>query len=164
MNKKPECRHEFGPIELSRFAGNPNRRCKKCGLISLDLYDDDDESAREPLDEFTRSYLNTALWSSTNDDDEPLDANYGIDDIADEFIQSARIDCLKFQSDNASILIRYDASQSGHDFWLTRNGHGAGFWDGDYEIEPDDGDALTNASRSFEQIDLYIGDDGLIYG
>ena len=21
---------------------------------------------------------------------------------------------------------------AGHDFWLTRNGHGAGFWDGDW--------------------------------
>ena len=23
----------------------------------------------------------------------------------------------------------YLAEQAGHDFWLTRNGHGAGFWD-----------------------------------
>lgn len=24
------------------------------------------------------------------------------------------------------------ASRAGHDLWLTRNGHGAGFWDGDW--------------------------------
>jgi len=35
-------------------------------------------------------------------------------------------------------------AQAGHDFWLTRNGHGAGFWDGDW---PETGDALTEASK-----------------
>ena len=29
----------------------------------------------------------------------------------------------------------------GHDFWLTRNGHGAGFWDGDW----DDADFVKRA-------------------
>lgn len=51
-------------------------------------------------------------------------------------------------------------AQAGHDFALTRNGHGAGFWDGDWPVY---GDLLTKASESFGEIDPYAGDDGLIY-
>ena len=48
----------------------------------------------------------------------------------------------------------------GHDFWLTRNGHGAGFWDrGLGEL----GQKLTEATKTFGTSDLYIGDDGKIY-
>ena len=53
-------------------------------------------------------------------------------------------------------------SQAGHDFWLTRNGHGAGFWDGDW---PDrTGHRLSEAAKSYGEYHLYVGDDGKIYG
>jgi len=48
-----------------------------------------------------------------------------------------------------------------HDFWLTRNHHGAGFWD--RKLEDERGafamQLLTEASHRFGEIDLYIGDD-----
>lgn len=47
-----------------------------------------------------------------------------------------------------------------HDFWLTRCGHGCGFWDGDYGHI---GDRLTEAAKKFGNVDLYVGDDGKIY-
>lgn len=57
----------------------------------------------------------------------------------------------------------YDDEQAGRDFWFTRNGHGVGFWDrGLGEV----GDKLSNACgwrTSFQQVDSYVGDDGLIY-
>lgn len=37
-------------------------------------------------------------------------------------------------------------TQAGHDFWFTRNGHGAGFWDGDWPLY---GDLLTDASQGY---------------
>jgi len=43
-------------------------------------------------------------------------------------------ECRRFQEENAADLAAYDHPQwsaaelGGHDFWLTRNGHGAGFW------------------------------------
>jgi hypothetical protein len=55
-----------------------------------------------------------------------------------------------------------DAARAGHDFWLTREGHGAGFWDGDYP-EPQ-ATRLTKASKAYGGFDLYIGDDGMIHG
>ena len=53
-----------------------------------------------------------------------------------------------------------DKAQIGHDFWLTRNGHGAGFWDGDYG---DYGDAITQVVKdNFFGCDLCVNDDGQV--
>lgn len=35
--------HEFGDMELARFTGNPHRRCKFCGFVTLDLDEDEGE-------------------------------------------------------------------------------------------------------------------------
>ena len=47
---------------------------------------------------------------------------------------------------------------AGHDFWLSRNGHGAGFFDGDW---PENGDKLQAAAEKYGQVDLQV-DDGVI--
>jgi hypothetical protein len=44
--------------------------------------------------------------------------------------------------------------------WLTRNGHGTGFWDRGLGER---GDALTKSAESFGDAVLYVGDDGRIY-
>ena len=119
------------------------------------------------LDGFTRAYLECALWSSHDESDEcggdPLDENYSTDDIALEALQSAIDDCLSFQADNADDLAESGLSdeQAGHDFWLTRNGHGAGFWDRGLGAV---GDRLSKASKPYGSADLYVGDDGKVYG
>ena len=46
-----------------------------------------------------------------------------------------------------------------HDFWLTRNGHGAGFWAGDYG----NGEVLTEIAHAFGNVETYEGDDHLLY-
>lgn len=43
----------------------------------------------------------------------------------------------------------------GHDIWLTRNGHGAGFFDHSYEHEQE----LMNAAKALKEVDLYLSDD-----
>jgi len=50
--------------------------------------------------------------------------------------------------------------QIGHDFWLTRNGHGAGFWDRGLG---DMGEKLTEIAKSFGGCNAVLGDDGSIY-
>jgi hypothetical protein len=112
------------------------------------------------LDAFTRAYLECALWSSTGDDDQPLDDDHSTDDIAPEALQSAIDDCRSFQADNADDLDGLDAEKSGHDFWLTRNGHGAGFWDRGLGAL---GDRLSKASKFYGSCDLYVV-DGKVYG
>lgn len=122
------------------------------------------------LELFLRSYAVTALWSSTDDNGEPLDADYGVEDIAPDAMQAMREDCADFIAGNAKDLSLYadkmaagewsQDEQAGHDFWLTRNRHGAGFWDRGIG---DVGERLTKAAHAYGETNLYIGDDGLVH-
>lgn len=109
---------------------------------------------------FTKHYLIAALWSSYDDNETPLDENYDIDDIAPESIEKAIVDCRKFQLRAESFLDGKDEEQCGHDFWLTRNHHGAGFWDRGLGK---DGERLTKIAESFGETWLIVGDDGKLY-
>lgn len=122
------------------------------------------------LADFTKQFLETALWSSSDENDErggePMDKNYGVEDFDPTCRKRLEEECAKFwgQVSNEAKL-RWDDGRAGHDFWLTRCGHGAGFWDGDYEYKDgvDDGACLTELSKAFGNVDLYVGDDGKVY-
>ena len=111
---------------------------------------------RDKLDTFTRAYLECALWSSNDDNDEPLDSNYDIDDIAFLSLEDMIEDCRLFQADTKH-LIKGHETIAGHDFWLTRNGHGAGFWDGDWP-EPA-ASILTELAQSFGECYILVDHD-----
>lgn len=118
------------------------------------------------LDTFTEHYAICALWSSTDDSNDqggqPLDANYGLDDITAETLQRMAADCADFQKACAQLLDEsgQSAEQSGHDFWLTRNRHGAGFWDrGLGKVGKD----LTDMAHPYGECNLYVGDDQKIH-
>ena len=111
----------------------------------------------DDLDEFTKAYLEAVIFT----DDEEWEEDSPVPEFSEEFLERARQDCKKFQEENADLLEELDTQQCGHDFWLTRCGHGAGFWDrGLGEV----GDKLTEAAKKFGNIDTYGGDDGRIYG
>jgi hypothetical protein len=118
------------------------------------------------LDSFATAYVTAALWSSTDDDGEPLDRDHDTYDIASPTLQKMAHDCAEFQQAHADLLdaayeTGYDDDHAGHDFWLTRNRHGAGFWDRGLGRV---GKALTDAAHRYGEFDLYIGDDGMIHG
>ncbi len=104
-------------------------------------------------------YLNCALWSSTDDNDNPLDENYDIDDIDQSAKDESLEDINGFLDIAGTLLDGQTDEQIGHDFWLTRNGHGAGFWDRGLEH----GDELTKLCEPFGSVDLYAGDDGKLH-
>ena len=120
------------------------------------------------MDNFVTQYLEAALWSSLDESDEsggePMDQNYSIEDIEPESIARAVADCDRFREVAGDMLDEHDdPTMAAHDFWLTRNGHGAGFWDGDW---PTNGDALTALvgwRTEFPEVNLYVGDDGRIH-
>ena len=112
------------------------------------------------LDTFTRAYLECALWSSTGDDDQPLDRDHDITDIADESVAKAIADCAAFRDKAGDMLADWCDDDAGHDFWLTRNGHGAGFWS---RLNKSHGHLLSDLAQKAGQSDPYIGDDGRIY-
>lgn len=119
--------------------------------------------------DFIDAYLECALWSSCEYDEDgnngtPLDDNYDIGDIAQSSLNIMVDDCNQFWDENESILEKYlDRSERlGHDFWLTRNRHGAGFWDGPYDDA--DGRALTEAAHVYGECYLYVADDQVHVG
>lgn len=115
------------------------------------------------MDKFTAAYIECALWLSTEDcggHDQALDENYGIEDLAPEAIKTIEEDCADFQTTNAELLSGVDSEQAGHDFWLTRNRHGTGFWDRELGKI---GQQLTEMAHAYGSQDLYVGDDGKIY-
>ncbi len=124
--------------------------------------------AGESIDEFTLAYLEAALWASNDDEGLPLDARYEIENFSQDAIKKAKADCERFQSENADDIrdASYnfagysDGEMAGHDFFLTRCGHGAGFWDRELG---DIGDRLTQAAKEFGEATPYVGDDGLIH-
>ena len=127
------------------------------------------------LTPFCRAYLITALWSSVDDNGDPLDDRFDLSDLSPECLASAVADCAAFEADNAETIANAIATgkvisgpdfgpndRAGHDFWLTRNGHGCGFWDGDWP-EPY-GQMLTDAAHVWGAVDLYVGDDEKVHG
>lgn len=114
------------------------------------------------IDRVLNAYAVCALWSSVDDEGEPLDGLYTLDDIASKTWQAMREDVIAFCVIHKPLIeaAGLDDEQVGHDFWLTRNHHGAGFWDrnlGEW------GEKLTKAAHSFGEVDLYVGDDGRVH-
>jgi hypothetical protein len=118
----------------------------------------------DQIDDFTRSYAETALWVSEDEDEISL-ATYGIEYLADSAQQAMREDCDRFlelaRAAGLEPLLCERPEQMAHDFWLTRCQHGAGFWNGDYSGGA--GPLLTKIAHSFGEATLYVGDNGLIY-
>jgi hypothetical protein len=103
-------------------------------------------------------------------DGSPLDDHFDIEDLDTASLLKAEQDVNDFfhALDRHSLL---DAAESyadrehiAHDFWLTRNGHGAGFWDGDYEDyvgEPNSvGDRITDIAKGFGECHIIVCDNG----
>lgn len=108
-------------------------------------------------EEVLNSYLECLLW--TNEEMGELT----IHDISEELKSSSMVDILVFIANinrtNEAIeeANSYNESELGHNFLLSRNGHGAGFFD-------DNNDILQNICRNkFKEVDAYVGDDNKIY-
>jgi hypothetical protein len=120
------------------------------------------EKTEHSFEVFYDAYMECAMWAEDDESEEWDDA-----EIAESFIESARIDCARFYNAHLLELCFTDRqlAQAGYDFLLTRNGHGSGFWDRETGVYGDlNAEKLTDASHAFPTISLYKGDDGFIYG
>lgn len=118
-------------------------------------------------DDDFRSYLQTILWSETDEDSDPLDDSYDVDDFDHEGSQQQRKECESFIAENreaVDFLLENGIEMSTilHNFWLTRCGHGSGFWDSPEKFDPYT-EQLTDSSKRYGEKWVYIGDDGVIY-
>jgi hypothetical protein len=88
---------------------------------------------------------------------EPIDRHYGVDDIPREMVKVIEGECLDFLN-TAAFMVAENPRQAGIDFHLTRNRHGAGFWDGGWEAY---GAELTALSHPYGERELMAGPDGM---
>ena len=123
-------------------------------------------------------YTVAALFTSTDDKGEPLDKRFDHDQVSDEWTSAARADVARFYHENESDLDEYTDERTlnpdgngfltktnfskswecaGQDFWLSRNGHGTGFWDR-FEVADEVRDRLQEAARDFGESCLFEGD------
>lgn len=110
------------------------------------------------LDEFTRAYLDALVFTDCGPDD-PTPFNE--DSLSQEMVNQAIEECAAFQKQFAADIAEYGASQAGHDFWMTRNGHGVGFWEYDHAT-PEICDRLDAGARAAGRREIY-DNDGLLY-
>lgn len=113
----------------------------------------------------------SALYSAgeTFEDGTPLDNILDVSDlpgIAPDVVSEAEADLEAFAGYVEETLgfdpfAVFDSEQVAHDFCLSRNGHGAGFFDGDYTYEGEQYcQALQSAAKTFGTLglDLYVAE------
>lgn len=89
----------------------------------------------------------------------PCDAGFA--DLHPDTLAQIHTDCSTFERKASKWLSMaytrdYSRERAGHDFWLTRNGHGAGFWDRS-ELEADGvGRKLTDIAKTYGEVNAYF--------
>jgi hypothetical protein len=114
---------------------------------------------------FTAAYIECLLWSEIDyDADENGTGNFeGRErDLTKVALKEIDRDCISFYAQYLEICPEalQDDDQAGHDFCLSRNKHGAGFWDGDWGTI---GDELHAATKAYGIQGLTAGGDGRLY-
>lgn len=120
-------------------------------------------------DAFIRQYIATALWSSTYGENGEHNMDDGKHELSAEAHETLTTQAREFYDAHSHLwegtvtVWDHDAERAGHDFWLTRNRHGAGFWDR-HSDEPGRiiGRQLTELAHAYGEVDLYVSDDGMI--
>lgn len=116
----------------------------------------DFEISAHDLNEMTLSAAECLVWSECDENGNPFTG-----DLSAEALESIRDDVANFASLAAAEITASSLSpeQVGHDFTLTRNGHGAGFWDrGLGEL----GERLSSLAKSFGSVHVYMSDTGTL--
>lgn len=141
----------------------------------LDMGDTAAAKRFNALPEFVQGYIEAMFFTSTGSGgDEDLQyATFA--ELRRDALAQIRIECAVWQAENQTALNlayasgEYDAAQAGRDYWFTRNGHGAGFWDRPQltkivcgkNNETNLGDVLADRSQHSERY-LYRDSRGLI--
>ena len=111
------------------------------------------------IDLFLTDYLNTASWVTCDSDENS--------EFTIEAIERAKKDCISFIADvkhsfgeeKGTELLTIEGIDFGylsaHDFYLTRNGHGTGFWDRDEIYGGMNGAILTTLCESMGSSNAY---------
>ena len=183
MGTSTLARHDWRyPDRAFLLGGEPVRTCERCGSREAAWEDDGGTCALAILTETEHAsavagYLAAAgwlvSWLDTIDasGEHATDFDYDGDHRdgpftheADEHARGAVDDMLgavdpDYLYDVREYLTLRGAESFGHDLWLTRNGHGAGYWDRGLGAL---GERLSSAARSLGEVSSYVTDDGQV--
>lgn len=114
----------------------------------------------QDLNQFTKAYIDAMLWTECLDDIDLRDK--GFYDLAPETLARIIKDCNDFELSNKNLLDQVGSpDQHGHDFWLSRNNYGVGFFDRGYGKI---GLELSQICEdNYRPLYLVLGDDNLLY-
>ena len=109
-------------------------------------------------DAMTKAYIEAIYFTETGDigqpeHDEPLSP----DTMREAWGACHRLRLACSEHDGID-LSQYDQTQIGHDLWLTRNGHGAGFWDKPEIYGADNARILTFMARAMGEHNAEFGE------
>jgi hypothetical protein len=122
-------------------------------------YFENNNHKTDSLNIIVDSYLETAIW--TEDFDEEV-KDKTIYDFSNNARNQAKAEIEWFLKNSVdmfgdSVFIDVSYTSIGHDIWLSRNGHGAGFFDRGYEDEISD--FLMYLSHQLGEISLEVNND-----
>ena len=102
-------------------------------------------------DEITTAYIEALYFTDTGDCDQPP-ASAQLTPLCKA---RAWVECRNFLWAYSELLqaCGASASQVGHDLWLTRNGHGVGFWDRPEIYGEALSEELTRAAKAMGSVD-----------
>lgn len=105
----------------------------------------------KPLAAFTAAVIEALYFTETGDTGQPP----GDAELDPDCLARLASDCREFWNAAGDYILDETrvpdrVQQAGHDFWFTRNGHGVGFWDGDW---PQHGEQLTRIAQGFREFD-----------
>lgn len=120
------------------------------------------------LDEFARAYVEAMFFTNcdSGDERENLANELGVERLTRASVAQIKKDCDEFQTDAAAEIKatlahgERDLAGIAHDFWLTRQHHGAGFWEGESRGYPGEiGDELDRIAKGFGEVypEIYRG-------
>lgn len=128
----------------------------------------------EEFTDFWRGYLFGLAFTASGDDGEAPEewCNPGgcITEVVDPDeveeilsglgkLDECKAECLDFLNQAATLIPSERMEEAGSDFHFNRNGHGCGFWDGDW---PENGDTLDELCNPYgtSEFSWWINEDG----
>lgn len=119
------------------------------------------------LTEVVEGYMACAIWAE-NDEEAGIHDGLSLQDFTPAARRHAEQECRDFCESAKHFLERakergFTPAQIGHDLWLTRRGHGAGFWDRDELKEGNLGQQISALCENADCVTLELGDDGRLH-